>query len=67
MKEKETVTRGELEGINSDMFNSFDLEDASWIVGGSRPKFTISASNFVATTDNGGFNPQADTDIDIEF
>lgn len=66
MKEKETVNRGELESINREMFNSFDLEDASWIVGG-KPKFTLSATNFVATTDNGGFSPQVDTDIDIAW
>jgi hypothetical protein len=66
MKEKETVNRGELESINSEMFNSFDLEDASWIVGG-KPKLSGSASSFVATNDNGGFNPQVDADVDYEF
>ncbi len=66
MKEKETVNQGELESINSEMFNTFDLEDASWIVGG-KPKLCVSASNFVATTDNGGFSPQADVDADVEW
>jgi hypothetical protein len=66
MKENEKVNRGELESINSEMFNSFDLEDASWIIGG-KPKLSGSASNFVATTDNGGFSPQADVDADVEW
>jgi hypothetical protein len=66
MKENETVNRGELESINSEMFDSFDLEDASWIIGG-KPKLCGSVSNFVATTDNGGFSPQADADVDVEF
>jgi len=66
MKENETVNRGELESINSEMFDSFDLEDASGIIGG-KPKLSGSASNFVATTDNGGFSPQADVDADVEW
>ena len=66
MKENETVNRGELESINSELFNSFDLEDASWIIGG-KPKLSGSRSDFVATTDNGGFSPQADYDVDVEF
>jgi hypothetical protein len=66
LKENETVNRGELESINSEMFNSFDLEDASWVIGG-KPKISGSASNFVATTDNGGFSPQADVDADVQF
>lgn len=66
MKENETVNHAELESINSEMFDSFDVEEASWIIGG-RPKISGSASNFVASTDNGGFSPQADVDADVQF
>jgi hypothetical protein len=58
MKQNETLDQKELESINSEMFPSFDPDDASWIIGG-RPKFT--ARN--TTTSDGGI----DTAIDIEF
>jgi hypothetical protein len=34
MKENEISDRKELESIDSEMFHSFDPEDASWIMGG---------------------------------
>jgi len=34
MKKNETVDQRELESINSELFDSFDPEDASWVVGG---------------------------------
>lgn len=36
MKEKQIINDVELESINSELFDSFDPEDESWIVGGSK-------------------------------
>ena len=63
MKENETVNRGELESINSELFDSFDMEEASEIIGGRFP-ISGSGSNFAATTDDGGLSPQWDVDVD---
>jgi hypothetical protein len=57
MKENETVDLKELENINSEMFHSFDPDDASWIIGG-RPKLCAKVS---------GSRDQVDFEIDIEF
>lgn len=35
MKEKDPINGEELERIDSKLFGSFDLEDESWLVGGS--------------------------------
>ena len=36
MKEKDIINGEELEKINSELFGSFDPEDESWLVGGSK-------------------------------
>jgi hypothetical protein len=41
MKEKDSVQGEELERINDELFGSFDPEDESWIVGGSRTVTTF--------------------------
>jgi hypothetical protein len=66
MKENETVGREELESINSELFHSFDPEEASWVIGG-RPKVSASGSGFVATTDRNDAVPHWDADVDYEF
>ena len=52
MKEKDIINGEELERINSELFGSFDPEDESWIVGGSK---TVSGSvTFTPTGPDGG-------------
>jgi hypothetical protein len=52
MKEKEIINGEELETINSELFGSFDPEDESWIVGGSK---TVSGSaTYTPTGPDGG-------------
>jgi len=59
MKEKNLINSEELETINSELFGSFDPEDESWIVGGSK---TVSGS--VTFTPNG---PDGGADVDFVF
>ncbi len=59
MKEKDIINSEELERINSELFGSFDPEDESWIVGGSK---TVSGS--VTFTPNG---PDGGGDFDLVF
>lgn len=59
MKEKDMINSEELERINSELFGSFDPEDESWIVGGSK---TVSGS--VTFTPNG---PDGGGDFDYVF
>lgn len=59
MKEKDIINTEELERINSELFGSFDPEDESWIVGGSK---TVSGS--VTFTPNG---PDGGADVDFVF
>jgi hypothetical protein len=54
MKENETVKQEVLESINSELFHSFDPDDASWILGG----ITV----FDHST-NGGSDRFTETDI----
>lgn len=41
MKEKDVINGKELERINDELFSSFDPEDESWIVGGSKTVTTM--------------------------
>ena len=59
MKEKDTIKTEELEKINSELFGSFDPEDESWIVGGSK-----TASGSVTFTPAG---PDGGGDFDVVF
>jgi hypothetical protein len=59
MKEKDIINSVELERINSELFGSFDPEDESWIVGGSK---TVSGS--VTFTPSG---PDGGGDVDLVF
>ncbi len=52
MKEKDIINGEELERINSELFGSFDAEDASWIVGGS--KTVCSSVTYTPTGPDGG-------------
>jgi hypothetical protein len=52
MKEKDIINGEELETINSELFGSFDPEDESWIVGGS--KTTSSSVTYTPTGPDGG-------------
>jgi hypothetical protein len=37
MKENETLGQKKLESINDEVFQSFDPDDASWVIGGKIP------------------------------
>jgi hypothetical protein len=65
MKENKAVNREELESINSELFHSFDPEEASWIIGGGG--VSGSGSNAVASTDKNTAVPQWDADVDYQF
>jgi hypothetical protein len=60
MKQNETLGRKELESINSEMFHSFDPDDASWIIGG---RIKVTAKATVDST--GKVDGEADIEIDI--
>lgn len=59
MKANDIINGEELERINSELFGSFDPEDESWIVGGSK-----TASSSVTYTPNG---PDGGADFDVVF
>jgi hypothetical protein len=57
MKENDVINNEELETINSELFGSFDPEDESWIVGGSK-----------SVTGSGTFTPNGpDGTVDFDF
>ena len=58
MKENETLGQKKLESIDSEMFHSFDPDDASWISGG---KVIYS---YLATI---GSNGEVDVAFDIQM
>jgi hypothetical protein len=60
MKQNETSNQKELENINSEMFHSFDPDDASWIIGGAKKKFTAKATG-------SGDGADVEFDFEIEF
>lgn len=41
MKDKDIINREELERISNELFSSFDPEDESWLVGGSKTSTTL--------------------------
>jgi hypothetical protein len=55
MKQNETLDQKELESINSEIFHSFDPDDASWVMGGF--KYTAGISP----------NSNGNTDVDLDF
>ena len=59
MKDNETIARQELESINSELFHSFDPEEASWISGG-RLKITSKVTK-------SGDTPDVEFDIEFEI
>ena len=56
MKKKDTINGEQLEEINGELFGSFDPDDESWIVGGSK---TITA---MATNTPNGYDAWYDLD-----
>ena len=58
MKENKISDQKKLENINSEMFQSFDPDDASWITGG---KVTYCVNG---TVDSNG---KVDATVDIQF
>jgi hypothetical protein len=61
MKENETVNSQELETINSELFHSFDPEEASWVIGGVSKRGTASA------TASPGEPPDFEADFEVDF
>jgi hypothetical protein len=61
MKENENVNRKELESIDSEIFHSFDPEEASWIIGGG-----VKVTGAVTFADVGGGAVTSDWRVDVE-
>jgi hypothetical protein len=60
MKETDICKDRELESIKSELFNSFDPQDESWIVGGTTKTITGGPTGTP-------MNPDAWMDMDIVF